>query len=277
MVAEQKTFDSLRGIMHRNASATLEDLKRQIRVDLKHGLLTKEISDAFDHMVQNVKKAVRTNIGGKLVVALEDYPGLVTLLQDKHLRKKLVVHDTGAGIVILHTNAHKWLPMTHASAAAQELSEARAALDLFRRTMLDQEYPYSLRHMFAKHAHQLNEEISQLVETKFGEIESRLKIGKVDDFVRMAISLSDYAPYKAEFWRDMAELTVYAVEILSIGMKHLEDRVSIEQRKELRRTLLVTESTINALKAIGCKHSPQEAHRYDYALIYVKELVLEPH
>lgn len=275
MAADKQLIEAIRAVVHQNGKHySVKDVRKRLKDGTKTGLVGEDVHQAMESLYNGLRHSDGASIGNHLAVALDDYPGLLALLQEPELRP-LLAHDTGRGVVFVRKEAVPYLPLARTSPVTSEAMDARAGLDIFRRMALETDYDYSLRGIFHKYSHALPPEVVVQADARFGEVEERVRKAGLDDFVNLALSVDEYGPRRLEFWRTLAELTVYTIEFLAGAIGRFEN-LSREQRKDVRRALLVCGSALTSLKTLAEVYAAHEAHRFDYAMIYVQETALGP-
>jgi hypothetical protein len=272
---DRQLVEAIRTVVHQNGRHySVRDVRKRFKDGVRNGQVTEDVRQAMEALYNGMRHENTGPVGNHLAVALDDYPGLVGMFQDSELRRFLA-HDTGQGLLFVRKEALPYLPLARSSPVTHEVMDARAGLDVFRRMAVEKDYDYSLRGMFHKYVQALPAEVVVQADARFDEIEQRLKKARLEDFCALSIKVEEYEAMRLDFWRTLAELTVYAIEFLSSAVGRFQD-LTREQRKDVRRALLVCASSMASLKTLAEVYAAPEAHRFDYAIIYVQETALGP-
>ncbi len=275
MSQENQLVDAIRTLVHQNGRHySVKDVRKRLKDETKTGLVSPEVRQSMDALYSELRHSDSGAVGSHLAVALDDYPGLIGLLQEAELRK-LLVHDTRQGVVFVRKEAIPYLPLARSSPVTREIMDARAGLDIFRRMAMESDYDYSLRGIFHKYSHALPPDVVVQADVRFNEIEERLQRTRPDEFLSLALGVEEYGPRRLELWQTLGELIVYAIEFLASAVNRFQN-LSSEERKDVRRALLVCSSSLISLKTLAEVYVAHKAHRFDFAVIYVQETALSP-
>lgn len=207
-----------------------------------------------------------------ILVLLEAYPGLVEILRDNNLRGKLLIYDTGGGILFTTQDIQSYLTSARVSYISGVIKEVESALGVLERAFIYGSYGDSIRALFDHVQRELDPDFGELVKLRFEDLNERINRAGIKEFIHLQIPVLEYDSRLKRIFREIALACVYWVKLgLKFIAKLPSDQLTLHRDKILR-TVSAASSSISMLKGLCDKYNPDESYRFNEASLDLKKL-----
>lgn len=245
-----------------------KDALSAIEARLKAGGQPKEV----EGWIETGKLKPWKGLEKSILVLLPVYPGLIEVLQDHNLRQKLLLHDTGGGLLFCIPAIKEYLPSARVSHISGIAKEVKTADSVLRQAFLYGSYGHSLKSLFDQVRQGLDPDFAELIDYRFQDLICRMDRAGVIEFIRLQLPVAEYDSRLQGIFRSIA---IVAYDSVNLGLRFVRklghDQQAHHKEIILRVTLTVI-SELATLKVLCDKYNRSESYRLEDSSQRLKEL-----
>ena len=225
-----------------------------------------------DGTIEINRLKLRKRLEKSLLVVLKVYPGLVDLLQEDKLRDRLLLHDTGAGLLFTSPSIRSYLPSVRISQISQVGRDVNSAFEVLRRGFLLGAYGNSLKSLFNTVKPHLDQDFAELIEFRFQELTNRMDRQRSQEFVNLQIPVLEYYPRLERIFRELAIVCTDSVNLALKFIRKLDDDRLKQFGEYILQVTQAANSSITTLKTLCDKYNLEESYRFNEASLKLNEI-----
>lgn len=209
---------------------------------------------------------------GSVLVILKAYPGLVSVLQDDNLRERLLLHDTGVGLLFARPEIRGYLDVARISGVSDTIRDVKSAVDMVDRGFFVGSYGDSVRWLFNTVRPSLDRDLSELIEFHFDYLQKRIDDKGIREFVDLQIPILGYEDRLTEIFREIAFVCERTVNLLVRFVSKVDPDHLARHAESIAGTKWAVDSSLGMLKGLCDKYAQTESHRFNTAASSLRKL-----